>query len=112
MLTFLFFNDIISANDNIIRKIAPPNCVIILAIGVKKSEIRYLDIKLYPYISNVKISSSNTSSNIPITAIKHVNNINHFMFFLINSFIFTFSVALSYIIIVVVKSLYYGMLAY
>ena len=75
---------------NIVKNIAPPKLVINFAIGVAKSDIKNVDINLYPTMSPFIISLLNTSSAIDKNPIKQINNIIHFKFFTINSFTFSF----------------------
>ena len=74
------------------RKIGPPKFVINFAIGVAKSVIKNIDINVYPITSHFIISWLNTSSAKSKNPIKQINNIIHFRFFIINSFIFSFIV--------------------
>ena len=62
----------------------------VFAIGVAKSDIKNVDINLYPIMSPFIISLLNTSSAIAKNPIKQINNIIHFNFFTINSFTFSF----------------------
>ena len=67
-------------------------CQLFLLIGllIKNVDIKNVDIILYPIISPFIISLLNTSSANAKKPIKHINNIIHFKFLVINSFIFSF----------------------
>ena len=69
---------------------APPKFVINLAIGVAKSDIKNVDIILYPITSPFIISLLNTSSANAKNPINAINNTSHLKFFFINSFVFSF----------------------
>ena len=78
---------------NTVKNIASPKLVINFAIGVAKSDIKNVDINLYPTMSPFIISLLNTFSAIAKNPIKQMNNIIHLKFFTINSFTFSFIVA-------------------
>ncbi len=64
------------------KKIAPPKLVMNFAIGVTKSDIKNVDIILYPIISPCIISLLKTSSVNAKNPTKQINNTTHFKFFL------------------------------
>ena len=72
---------------NTVKNIASPKLVINFAIGVAKSDIKNVDINLYPTMSPFIISLLNTFSAIAKNPIKQMNNIIHFKFFIIKYFI-------------------------
>ena len=69
---------------NTVKNIASPKLVINFAIGVAKSDIKNVDINLYPTMSPFIISLLNTFSAIAKNPIKQMNNIIHLKFFTIN----------------------------
>ena len=76
---------------NTIKIIAPPKLVINFAIGVTKSDIKNVDISLYPIMSPFIISLLKTSSVNAKNPTKQINNTTHFKFFLIYSFQLSFN---------------------
>ena len=96
---FLFFiskNNITVAID---KNIAPPKLVINFAIGVTKSDIKNVDISLYPIMSPFIISLLKTSSANAKKPTRQINSTTHFRFFFISSFqsSFIFSPLISFV---------------
>ena len=77
---FLFLINNSKQIDIPIKQYAPPKFVIAFAIGVAKSDIKYVDTNVYPLVSVVIISLSITSSNIIKKNTILKNNIIHFKF--------------------------------